>query len=575
MTNADPSQKAELIDHIYDVALDPERYEQLLDAWEKRMHPLRGIDSQFGPVADPGGEYSEFAIHARRAGDFLDRLREPDEDSWHTKLATEIAATFCASAGGRILEANSAAELLFGIQIGKDISALKLASGEAAELIEAIAAAAGKSRKSSLLRFSAASDDRAIVFHIAPIPGQTSVPMAMVRTSELGWPENLTKLMKDAFKLTLAEVEIVRGLVEGKSVKAIGTERGRSQETVRSQLRSVLGKTETRSQTELIRITLSLMDVVGHANGEPETKVSASGSLKPIPFETMTMPGGRRYDYFEYGSPAGRPCLFLPIDYGLTRWPASAEAEAVRRNIRVIVPVRAGYGHSSQLPPRVDYAGETGADLGRLLKHLKIEKTAILCLGADIRYAMRLAAAQPKLVSGILACSGTLPTQTAAQYERMGKWHRFILANARYAPLILPFLVKAGFSLARRIGKERFLNSVNADSPADVRTFALPEVREAMLLGSEISLSDWHIAHEAFARECIDSESNWADTVHNCPVPVRMLQGAQDPQSPKATMLELMSAYPNLNISIIENAGQLLFFQEWRMALDELEVFLD
>ena len=51
MTNTDPSQKAEIIDHIYDVALDPERYEQLLDAWEKRMHPLRGVQPQFGPDA--------------------------------------------------------------------------------------------------------------------------------------------------------------------------------------------------------------------------------------------------------------------------------------------------------------------------------------------------------------------------------------------------------------------------------------------------------------------------------------------------------------------------------------------
>ena len=57
MTNSGPSQKAEIIDHIYDVALDPERYEQLLDAWEKRMQPLRGAQPQFGPDADPSGDY--------------------------------------------------------------------------------------------------------------------------------------------------------------------------------------------------------------------------------------------------------------------------------------------------------------------------------------------------------------------------------------------------------------------------------------------------------------------------------------------------------------------------------------
>ena len=128
--------------------------------------------------------------------------------------------------------------------------------------------------------------------------------------------------------------------------------------------------------------------------------------------------------------------------------------------------------------------------------------------------------------------------------------------------------------MARRIGKEQFLNSVNAGSPADIRTFADPEVREAMLLGSEVSLSDWHIAHVAFSRECIDSETDWSETIRRCPVPVRMLQGGQDPQSPKATIEELIPQFPNLEITIIDDAGQLLFFQEWPRVLDELERFL-
>ena len=71
--------------------------------------------------------------------------------------------------------------------------------------------------------------------------------------------------MQEAFKLTDAEVEIIRALVEGKSVKEICEERKRSMETVRTQMRSILAKTETRSQSELIRITMSLMDVVGQS----------------------------------------------------------------------------------------------------------------------------------------------------------------------------------------------------------------------------------------------------------------------------------------------------------------------
>ncbi len=563
----DSNKKTDIVDHIYDVALDPIRYEQLLDAWESRIAPLRGKN-------DLQATQLEFLSHTSRASEFLDRFKNPEEESLHSRLATEIAAAFCVGQGGRIIEFNPAAKDLFGMQTGASIDVILSDRTAKDQLAQAVLAATGKSRKASLLRFSATDSERAVIFHIAPISAPTGETVALVRTSELGWPDSLTQLLKEAFKLTLAEVEIVRNLVEGKSLKEISAERDRSFDTVRGQVKSILAKTETRSQTELIRIVLSLMEVVSAAGSTPGTPGISQRTLEPIPFQTMVQPGGRRYDWIEFGDPKGRPCVYLPLDYGLIRWPLTAEREAKKRNIRVIAPVRAGYGHSGPLPPKIDYAGETGADVGRLLDHLGISKAAMLTLGADFRYALRLANARPKLVSGILACAGTLPLLSNSQYERMGKWHRFILANARYAPLILPFLVKAGFSLARRIGKVEFLNSVNADSPADLATYAIPEVREAMLLGSEICLSDWHIAHEAFARECIDSESDWSDVVRKCTTPVRMLQGDQDPQSPRKTIEELIPQFPNLDISIIENCGQLLFFKEWRMALDELEGFL-
>ena len=573
MQGVDPQQKAEIIDHIYDVALDPARYEQLLDVWEKRIGPLRHLseaDAEPIPLAsDP-----DIVQHASRASEFLSRIRDPGEQSWHIKLAAEVAAAFCVNAAGQIVEANHAATNLYAISRGDHISAFKLNAVEATQLAQAVRLAAGKNSRTSLLRFGSETGDRTVIFHVSQVQDAIGQPLAIVRTSELGWPESLGALMQEAFKLTEAELEIIRNLVEGKSIKAICAERKRSVETVRTQIRSILAKTETHSQTELIRITLGLMDVVGQSTGSAGQRVVVGRKLLPIPFQTMVQPGGRRYDWIEFGAPQGRPCLFLPIDYGLIRWPVSAEKEAVGRNIRVIVPIRAGFGHSGQLPANVDYAGETAADLARLLDHLGIRKSAIVPLGADVRYAMRLAFVRPELVTGILACAGTLPISTPAQYDRMGKWHKFILANARYAPLILPFLVRAGFSLARRIGKEQFLNSVNAGSPADIRTFADPEVREAMLLGSEVSLSDWHIAHVAFSRECIDSETDWSETIRRCPVPVRMLQGGQDPQSPKATIEELIPQFPNLDITIIDDAGQLLFFQEWPRVLDELERFL-
>ena len=198
----------------------------------------------------------------------------------------------------------------------------------------------------------------------------------------------------------------------------------------------------------------------------------------------------------------------------------------------------------------------------------------MICLGADLRFALRLAQDRPALVQAILGCAAQLPLQTSAQYDRMDKWQRFILANARYAPKVLPFLVQAGFSLARRLGKEKFFAQVNGGSAADMETFARPEVREAILEGSEVCLGAKLSAYEAFTRECISSERDWSALVRAATVPVVLLQGDQDPQTPVLSIRELMGDFPHLEVTFLPNTGQLLFFAEWPQVLDRLEALI-
>jgi len=198
----------------------------------------------------------------------------------------------------------------------------------------------------------------------------------------------------------------------------------------------------------------------------------------------------------------------------------------------------------------------------------------VISMGADLRYAVSLAAARPGLFTGILGCAAFLPLRHADQYDRMGKWQRFAQANARYAPRIVPFVVQAGFSLARRIGKEAFFAQLNAESSADMAAMMQLEVREAMLAGSEVAIGAKISAHQAFADECLGAEMDWSDRLRDCPLPIVLLQGDQDPASPAATMREVMTGYPALEVRFVSGAGQLLFFSEWALALDVLERFL-
>ena len=561
-------QKAEIVDRLDEVALDPIRLEDLLVVWEERVSQLRlGPVDQAIELDDP-----EIDAHVSRARVFLDRYEATRSAGGLRDLLDDIprAAAFVSDGGPRITACNRPAARAFGLQEGGPVTALPFDAEDIGTLQAAIRkVASGRAEQSLTLRIRSSVTGSPVILRIARLEEKG---LALVLSTELFWPDDFGQTVQEAFGLTAAEVDIVRGITLGLPLKDIAEQRGRSIETVRTQLRSILAKTETHGQSELVRVVLGLMEVTQIPIGAAPPGVT--GALRPISFQQVKGPAGRRLEYIEFGDPKGAPVLYMHLDYGLIRWPAEAERQAALRGLRIVVPVRAGYGRSELHGRGTDHIQGVVEDYAAVLDHLGIEAAAVISLGADLRFALALANQRPGLVTGILGCAAQLPLRSAAQYDRMDKWQRFILANARYAPKVLPFLVQAGFSLARRLGKDKFFMQVNGGSAADMETFADPQVREAILLGSDVCLADRKSAHEAFTRECISSERDWSDLIHAVRVPVHLLQGDQDPQTPVQTIHELMGDYPALKVEFLPQTGQLLFFKEWRYVLDRIAQFV-
>lgn len=564
--------RAQIVDRLYDVALDPIRLEALVDLWEGHIGPTRLDDGlTVAPMDDP-----EFEVHLDRASIFLDRYEATRVDGAFRSILEDIprSAAFLANDLSVIVSFNRPAAVAFGLREGAVIADLPFEPDDIETLRGIIyRVASGRAERVVTLRIRSSITGSPVIVRIGPVEGEAERPLALVMSTELVWPDGFEDTVQEAFGLTSAEVEIVRGIALGLPVKDIAEARGRSQETVRTQLRSILAKTETHSQSDLVRVVLGLMDVASMST-EAVTAVALTGDLDPLVFQEVTSPDGRRLEWIEFGSPTGRPVLFMHMDYGLIRWPVPAERAARLRNLRVIVPVRAGYGRSDLHRRGKDHLAGVTEDYLTVLEYLNVRRCAIIAMGADLRFALSMSQARPDLFTGILGCAAQLPLRTAAQYDRMDKWQRFILANARYAPKVLPFLVKAGFSLARRLGKEKFFAQVNGGSAADLAAFARPDVREAVLVGSEVSMGAKISAHEAFTRECIGSEKDWSHLVQRAQVPIFLLQGDQDPQTPVLTIRELMLDFPNVEVRFLPNTGQLLFFAEWPQVLDALERFL-
>lgn len=570
----------DVIDRLYEVAVDPSRYEALLDHWEAMIGPRRA-EAHTRPTPAIGLE--SLAGHVERADQVLDRVLRQDAPQGPQAVIDEIdrSAAFAVDRGLRIKACNAAASQLLGLSVGAALLELPLGDGDAEQLAHHAGRLFNANQAEPIvLRGRAADSERLVVFHMRIVRSDDAEPYVMVLSSDVRWPAGFTDMLRAAFEFTPAEADVVRALTEGQTLQQIAETRSRSIDTIRAQLKSIMAKTETRSQTELVRLTLSTMEIAQYSAQASDNAAATSrgyATLEPRAFQTMSLDDGRRMDYLILGDPDGVPLIYLPLDYGLVRWPASAEAEAARRGIKIIVPVRAGFGKSTSLPRRTPYATQLADDLATLMDHVGVASAPFLTLGGDSHIATIFNSLHPGRVTALVACAGVLPLTRHEQYDRMDKWHRFILAGARYTPHLLPFMVKAGFALAKRLGKEGFMHAVYGKSEADIQTFSDPETLEALVVGSDVCLSDTHSAHDAFAREVIVQEtSDWTEQALALreTVPVILMNGLQDPQVPPETLAEFKKDYPWITFDVFPDAGQLLFFRKWREVLDRLAPFL-
>jgi DNA-binding CsgD family transcriptional regulator len=208
--------------------------------------------------------------HIRSALEIRQVLGIAHQKLSHTQMMANVTetATFVVNAKGQILEANSAAEAL-------------LISGKGLRLEGGILVASAKSDRQALrdLIRSAATAGfsqpalrpaKALSVSQGSSPKKLSVLASPIASSKLGQEMSILLLagdpdrqmdlpdesLRSLYGLTRAEIDISNGLLTGYSLEEISILRRVGIGTIRSQLKSIFSKTETRSQRDLIRVLL-------------------------------------------------------------------------------------------------------------------------------------------------------------------------------------------------------------------------------------------------------------------------------------------------------------------------------
>ena len=563
-----------IADQLYDIAIDPQSLNAFIEAWNDA-----GLDAREArrTLEDIDQFDSAYQAHLDRAETFLARAGDasgaPDLESMLAPFKS--LAAFIVTRDLQIAASNSGAKQAFGIEDGLSAKALNLPREARTVVTQALRSLFNSDQSADqLLKIDFSDQSKTGLFQLRKLnhADGSGGEHILVVTTRFHWQEALGETLGEVFNLTSAERGVVRALVEGLDAKAISAERGTSEGTVRGQIKTILAKMNARTQSEVIRLVMSLRDVSETAKPAQDQSLATpaiqrTGWLQEEvwkPFKTLTLPDGRRMDFHDMGPASGAPVLYSHMGYCMARWHGPMLRLAYKTGLRVICPIRAGYGHSENIDPKADVLATTRSDTKHLLDHLRIERLPYLTQGNDLIFAADFAGHYPGVISEIIGLCARPSLPGDRHYAGMAKWHRFFLSTAKHAPHLLKFTTKAAVAMTKRIGVEEMFRQMNCRSDADMALFQDEELVRVMSANAQlVAGKDTNVA-QAYTMEIIETESDWSHLMLNCTdTKIRFINGGQDPAVDVATIAEYRDVYPWIDIEVIPDAGQMLIYQHY------------
>ncbi|MBY6002606.1 LuxR C-terminal-related transcriptional regulator [Salipiger bermudensis] len=524
-----------LIGSLYEAAVDPTAFTRLLDLAESGLSDDTTRRS-FEEIR------SECERHVKKAEALLAALPG-------TPMAPEIRPAFTVSARGRIEDPNSVAVALFALSDGDRLAHL------APELdLELARYRAGRSAHAPVLRLLRRDTGKAALL-VAERRGQDGA--LRFTGMDAVWHPRAGAAVQALYGLTPSEAEVLGLLASGHSPQDAAARRGRSVETIRQQVRTMLSKTDAAGLAELAHVGRA---VALSSAGPPAAAADA-------PQRVLPLGNGRVMHVTEQGAPHGRPVIYLHGCLGGNRLPAPADAELRARGLRWIAPARPWHGESSGFEALLHDPSAYADDLATLIAELGLSDVTLV--GYDAGAALALcagAALQAGSIRDILLVSATPPMRGLRDFAAAPRQQACLALAARSSLPLLRFLSLVGDRKLRAEGRAAFAETVFGGSPAD-----LAACRDEALLELLWTGHFFHVAsgNDGFINDCRLIASDWSRHLRPLSVPLGLLHGAADAIVP-LPWLRAFARECDANLQVVEGAGHALPYSHWTALLSRV-----
>ncbi|MCB1388550.1 MAG: alpha/beta hydrolase [Rhodobacteraceae bacterium] len=566
------AERARIIGSIYEVVLNPEHFDSFMADWSDFVDHLARRLGEMHVSDEPSSRQLEDPVieaHFRRAFALFERMGRGEAVLPAAGEGREPLVRLGRS--GSIVSVRPEAATLFGETV--TLASIRAAlEPDSATRLAAFLAAFDRAPASG--RFAVLSLDETPETESLPGGGLVAAVtvrdpggqgfVTELRTMGIGWGPALSAILVESFRLTPRECELVRELTCGGDLPAVAQRTGRSLNTLRAQLKSVFAKTRTGAQPELMRLVAVLMLHGPESEARPDAAPGAGQEIG------VDVGDGRIMPVQVVGPEDGVPVIFV---HGMLDGLASLGqlgGALQAAGVRIYAPMRANFG-SSYADPRIREAPSLFArDIGTVMSALNVPRAVLLGHMAGAIYAYAAAARLGRAVAGIAGVSACVPITSIEQFAAMTPRQRAVAYTARFAPALLPAVLRAGIAQIDSRNVENFMTPLYPRGTRDREIVGRAGVSDIIIEGYRYTVAQ---GQKAFQVDAWHVTRDWSALVDGSECPLYLIHGELDPVVSLRSVREFAQARARAHVVEIEGEGQLLLYAQPEAILREVGAF--
>lgn len=543
--------------------ISPLDYDELVKSWNSLCEMAYEEDAEF--------QFTGIESAALAAlSDQSDSTRTREIDNQISRMLNSFEyPTYLVTADGRIAAANTAASLEFDLAIGDCVDQLPYTLDEPEEISSLIKKCIDSARKTDidaiLRRAHIASDEKDATIALTASIGR--VPMVLVFIVTTKWMPALSTVLMRQFGLTHAEIEVLVSFINGYSTQAIAKQRGRSYATVRTQFQSILHKTDTCNQSDLLRMVLSFSSF-SKSIGEIVDAVTHPHRRRA----EILREGGRIVEVTLMGDLLGDPILTIANAANYT-FNAEIEQAFAAAGLYLISVCTPGCGKTDPAPRNEARQEYLAGDVSAVLDQLGIGRCLIMAYNANSPVCYRLANRIKERIYAVAHVAGVIPIRFVETTATQSSWSNAILKAGVKHPSMQRMLLLGAMKAWQAIGAKQFNRLQMASNPIDSECMLSPDnVREyehALKTATQAGIV-------AASDDMSQNFEDWTTEVEALPVPISMMHGVEDKLFVIEHIRQFAATFPDkIELTEIPNAGMPLMQSHTSKVVELLRSVVD